>query len=101
MRVAGGVLAAAGLAGALAMPLLGSPGAFPVLLGAAVVLWLVGAGAAAACVAPSRPACGLAALAAGLLGWALILVYALAPLWGVAAAACGVVVATGRLRARA
>ncbi len=101
MRVAGGVLATAGVAGALAGPLLGFPGAFPVLLGAAVVLWLVGAGAAAACVAPPRRAPGLAALAAGFLGWALVLVYALAPLWGVVAAACGVVVATGRLRARA
>jgi len=98
MRVAGGVLAVAGLAGALAVPVLGFPGAFPVLLGAAVVLWLVGAGAAAACVAPARRTSGLAALAAGLLGWALILVYALAPLWGLAAAACGVVVATGRPR---
>lgn len=72
------------------MPLLGFPGAFPMLLGAA-----------AACVAPPRRAAGLAALAAGFLGWALVLVYTLAPLWGVAAAACGVVVATGRLRARA
>ncbi len=101
MRVVGGVLAAAGVAGAVAVPLLGFPGAFPVLLGAAVLLWLVGAAAAAACVAPPRRVSGVAALAAGLLGWGLILAYALAPLWGVAAAACGVVVATGRRRARA
>ena len=89
MRIAGGVLAAAGAVGALAVPLLGFPGAFPVLLGAAVILWLVGVGAAAACVAPPRRTSGLAALSAGFLGWALVLVYALAPLWGVAAAACG------------
>lgn len=102
MRIAGGVLVAAGAVGALAVPLLGFPGAFPVLLGAAVILWLVGVGAAASCVAPPRRASGLAALSAGFLGWALVLVYALAPLWGVAAAACGVVVvASGRLRARA
>ena len=101
MRVAGAVLAAAGVVGALAVPLLGLPTAFPVLLGAAAVLWLVGMGTAAACVAPPRRAAGLAALAAGLLGWPMLLVYGLAPLWGVAAAACGVVVAVRSARPRA
>ena len=93
MRAAGAALAAAGMAGALAVPLAGLPGAFPVLLGAALVLWLVGAGTAAACVAPPRRGVGLAALAAGVLGWPMLLVYGLAPLWGVLAAACGVAVA--------
>jgi hypothetical protein len=93
MRLAGVALATAGVVGALAVPLLGLPEAFPVLLGAALALWLVGAGAAAACVAPPRRVPGLAALAAGLLGWPLLLVYGLAPLWGVLATACGVVVA--------
>jgi len=99
MRAAGATLAAAGLAGALAVPLLGLPGAFPVLLACALVLWLAGAGAAAACVAPPRRAAGMAAVAAGLLGWALLLVYGLAPLWGTLAAACGVVVARTSRRA--
>jgi hypothetical protein len=93
MRVAGVVLAVAGVAGALAVPLLGLPAAFPALLGSALVLWFVGAGAAAACVAPPRRTTGLAALAAGLLGWPVLLVYGLAPLWGALAAACGVAVA--------
>lgn len=95
MRVAGSVLAAAGVTGALAVPLLGLPGAFPVLMGASLVLWLVGAGAAAACVAPPRRVPGIAALAAAALGWAVMLSYALAPVWGTLAAACGVVVAVG------
>lgn len=97
MRVAGGVLVAAGLVGALAVPVIGIPEAFSVLLGAAVVLWLVGAGAAAASLAPPRRTVGIAALAAALLGWPLLLLTALAPLWGLAAAVCGLVVATGRL----
>ena len=92
MRIAGGVLVAAGLAGALAVPLLGFPGAFPALLGAAVVLWLVGAGTAAACLAPPRRTEGIAAVCAALLGWPLLLVVALAPLWGLAAAASGLAV---------
>jgi hypothetical protein len=96
MRTAGAALAAAGLAAALARPLLGLPGAFPVLLAAALVLWLVGAAAAAACLAPPRRAPGLAALGAGLLGWPVVLAYGLAPLWGVLAAACGLVVARRR-----
>jgi hypothetical protein len=98
MRVAGIVLTGAGVTGALAVPLLGLPAAFPLLLGSAVVLWFVGAGAAAACVAPPRRAPGLAALAAGLLGWPVLLVYGLAPVWGVLAAACGVAVARGSRR---
>jgi len=97
VRAAGIVLAVAGIAGALAVPLLGIPGAFVVLLASALVLWLVGAVTAAACVAPPRRAAGAAALAAGLFGWGVLLVYGLAPLWGALAAACGVVVS---LRAR-
>jgi hypothetical protein len=99
MRVTGAVLALAGLAGAVALPLLGTPAAFPLLLLAALVLWLVGAATAAACLAPARRTPGLAALGAGLLGWPLLLVYGVAPLWGALAAACGVVVAVrGRRR---
>ena len=92
MRVAGVVLALAGLVGAAALPLLGRPGAFPLLMLSALVLWLVGAPTAAACLAPPRRVPGLAALGAGLLGWPLLLVYGLAPLWGLLAAACGAVV---------
>lgn len=98
MRIAGAVLAAAGIAGALAVPVLGFPGAFPVLLGAALVLWLVGAGTAAASLAPPRPVPGLAAAAAALLGWPMLAVPGLGPLWGGVAALCGVVVAAGRVR---
>jgi hypothetical protein len=97
MRVAGGALVAAGLVGALAVPLLGLPGAFPVLLAAAVVLWLVGAGVAAASLAPPRRTVGIAAICAALLGFPLLLLFAFAPLWGAAAGACGLVVATGRV----
>jgi hypothetical protein len=96
MGAVGVVLAAAGAAAALAVPLLGLPGAFPVLLGAALVLWLVGTAAAAWCVAPPRRASGLAALAAALLGWPLVLVFWLAPVWGGLAVACGVVVTARR-----
>ena len=98
MRIAGGVLVAAGIAGALAVPVLGFPGAFPVLLGAALVLWLVGAGAAAASLAPPRLTVGLAAVGAALVGWPVLLVPGLAPLWGSLAALCGVLVAAGRVR---
>ncbi len=98
MRVAGAILALAGLVGAAALPLLGRPGAFPLLLLAALVLWLVGAATAAACLAPPRRVPGLAALGAGLLGWPLLLLYGLSPLWGVLAAACGVVVAAQAVR---
>jgi hypothetical protein len=92
MRTAGLVLTAAGASGAIAVPLLGLPGAFPVLLGAALVLWIGGAATAAWCVAPPRRSSGFAALAAALLAWPLTLRYGLAPLWGVLAAICGVVV---------
>jgi hypothetical protein len=96
MRVTGAVLALAGLVGAAALPLLGTPAAFPLLLLAALVLWLVGTAAAAACLAPPRRTPGLAALGAGLLGWPLLLLSGLAPLWGVLAAGCGAVVAVSR-----
>jgi hypothetical protein len=86
------VLAALGLAGAAAVPALGLPGAFPALLVLALGLWLVGAGTAAAALAPARRTAGLAALGAALLGWPLLLLYGLAPLWGLLAAACGAVV---------
>jgi hypothetical protein len=92
MRAAGAALVLAGLAGAAALPLLGRPGAFGILLLCALALWLVGAGTAAACLAPPRRAAGLAALGAGLLGWPLLLLYGLSPLWGLLAAACGAVV---------
>ncbi len=100
MGIAGAVLAAAGLVGALAVPLVGLPGAFPVLLGAALVLWLVGAGTAAASLAPPRPAEGFAALTAGVVGWPMLFAYGLSPLWGALALACGVVVAGGLRRMR-
>jgi len=93
MIAAGVVLAVAAVVGALAVPLLGLPGAFPVLLVAALILWLVGAAVAALCVAPPRRAQGLAALGAALLGWPMLLVYGLSPLWGGLAALCGVAVA--------
>lgn len=93
MRVAGVVLLIAGLVGAAARPLAGMPAAFSLLLAAALVLWLVGAATAAACLAPLRRGAGLAAAGAALLGWPLLLAYPLAPLWGVLAAACGLVVA--------
>jgi hypothetical protein len=96
MRVAGAVLALAGLVGAVALPVLGRPGAFGLLLLAALVLWIVGAATAAACLAPPRRTPGLAALGAGLLGWPLLVLYGLSPLWGLMAAACGVVVAVRR-----
>lgn len=89
MRTAGAALAAAGLAAAPASPLLGLPGAFPVLLGAALVLWFVGLAAAAACLAPPRRAPGLAALGAGVLGWPVVLAYGLSPLWGLLATGAG------------
>ncbi|MGE0597889.1 MAG: hypothetical protein AB7J35_12100 [Dehalococcoidia bacterium] len=92
MRIAGGVLTAFGILAAVAMPTVGLPGAFPILLGAALVLWFGGVATAAWCVAPGRLWPGLAALGAAALGWPLILFYGFAPLWGVLAAACGVVV---------
>lgn len=92
MRAAGAALVLAGLVGAAALPLLGRPGAFLLLLLSALVLWFTGAAAAAACLAPPRRAAGLAALGAGLLGWPLVLLYGLSPLWGLMAAACGAVV---------
>jgi hypothetical protein len=98
MRITGAVLALAGLVGGAALPLLGTPGAFPLLLPAALVLWLVGAATAAACLAPPRRTPGLAALGAGLLGWPLLLLSGLAPLWGALAAGCGVAVAVSRSR---
>ena len=91
MRVTGVLLAVAGVLGAIVVPLLGLPGAFPVLMGAALVLWIGGAATAASCVAPARPLAGLAALTAALLAWPLVLVYGLAPLWGALAAIAGVV----------
>jgi hypothetical protein len=92
MRVVGAILVVAGALGALAVPLLGFPGAFPILAAVAVLLWFVGTGAAAACVAPARVLPGIAALMAALLGWPLMLIYGLAPLWGVLVAACGILV---------
>jgi hypothetical protein len=96
MRIRGTILMLAGVVGALAGPLLGLPGAFPVLLPVALVLWFVGTTTAAVCLAPPRRTPGLAALAASLLGWPLLLLYGLAPLWGALAAVCGVLVAIRR-----
>lgn len=96
MRFAGGLMVIAGIAGALAVPLMGTPGAFAVLSVCAMVLWFTGAITAAACVAPPRRAAGIAAIAGGLLGWPLLLVYGLAPLWGLLAAAGGVTVIARR-----
>lgn len=92
MRVVGCILTVTGLLGALAVPVLGFPGSFPVLVAAAVILWFVGTGAAAACLAPARLVPGVAALAAALLGWPIVMIYGLAPLWGLLAVACGVLV---------
>jgi hypothetical protein len=91
MRVVGVVLTAAGTLAAIVVPILGLPGAFPVLMGAALVLWFGGVATAAWCVAPQRLPSGLAALAAAILAWPLILVYGLAPLWGALAATSGLV----------
>ncbi|MGE3075955.1 MAG: hypothetical protein AB7N24_08720 [Dehalococcoidia bacterium] len=92
MRIAGGMLTVFGVAAALAMPLLGLPAAFPVLMLAALLLWFTGVGTAAWCIAPLRRWPGLGALAAAALAWPVVLFYGFAPLWGIAAAACGVVV---------
>jgi hypothetical protein len=100
MRVAGIVIAVAGLCGAIAGPVLGFPGAFAVLLVVAVVLWLVGIGVAAASLAPPRPVTGIAALVAALCGWPMIPAYSLAPAWGAVAAASGALVATESLQRR-
>ncbi len=89
MRTLGAILVAAGIVGAAAVPLLGFPGAFALLMVAAVLLWFVGIAAAAACLAPARPVQGTSALMAAVLGWPLVLLYGTAPLWGLLAAACG------------
>lgn len=96
MRVGGTILTVAGVAGALAVPLLGLPGAFPVLLLVALVLWFVGTATAVACLAPLRRTSGMAALAASFLGWLVMFSYPLAPVWGGLAAGCGVLVAIRR-----
>ncbi len=93
MRIAGALLALAGVLAALARPLFGLPAGFPVLLGAALVLWLVGIGTGAASIAPLRRRVGLAALGAALMSWPTIMLFRLAPLWGGVAAICGLVVA--------
>lgn len=93
MRVAGVGITLAGAFGAIAVPWRGLPEAFGLLLVAALVLWLLGTCSAAACVAPARPRAAAGALAAAVLGWLMLFDYARAPLWGLAAAACGVVVA--------
>lgn len=96
MRAAGIALAMAGALAALARPLVGLPGAFPILLGAALVLWLVGIGAAAGAVAPPSRRIALAALGAAVMSWPTIVLFRLAPLWGAVAVVCGLVVATAR-----
>jgi hypothetical protein len=89
MRTLGAILATAGIVGATSVPLLGFPGAFALLMAAALVLWFAGIAAAAVCLAPARPVQGTAGLMAAMLGWPLVLLYGTAPLWGLLAAACG------------
>jgi hypothetical protein len=96
MRVLGIILGMAGILGAVASPLLGFPGSFAVLMPVAVVLWFVGIAATAVSLAPARPLRGIAAAVAAICGWFLLFVYGFAPLWGITAAACGVVVAVDR-----
>ena len=99
MRALGVILIAAGAVGAVAVPLLGFPAALIALMGAAAVVWFVGIAAAATCLAPARPLQGGAAATAAVLGWPMVLVYGLAPLWGLAVVVCGVLV-SGALTAR-
>jgi hypothetical protein len=91
MRTLGAILVAAGILGVVAVPLLGFPGAFALLMVAAVLLWFVGIAAAAACLAPARPVQGAAAAGAAACGWPLVLAYGIAPLWGLVAACCGLI----------
>lgn len=98
MRIPGVVLVLAGALAAVARPLFGLPGGFPILLGAALVLWLVGIGTGAASIAPSHRRAGLAALCAALMSWPTVLLFRLAPLWGAVAAVCGLVVVTAGSR---
>ncbi|MCB0871827.1 MAG: hypothetical protein H6531_10995 [Actinobacteria bacterium] len=95
IRIAGGMLAIAGLGGALARPLLDIPGAFPVLGICALVLWFVGTATAASCLAPPRPISGAAAISAAVLAWPLLFVSGAAPLWGGLSLVCGVLIAAG------
>ncbi len=97
MRVAGALIVVLGVVGAVALPILGLPGAFGVLLLAALTLWLVAVPTAAACLAPPRRIAGTAALGSGVLGWPLLLAYPLSPLWGALIAICGVVVIADRI----
>jgi hypothetical protein len=92
MKTLGGIIIAASVIGIIAVPVMGVPSAFLALGVAALVLWFVGIGAAAACVVPARPQQGIAALIAAILGVPLILAYGLAPLWGVMSAVCGLLV---------
>ncbi len=92
MKRLGVILIVANLLGTIAVPVLGVPSAFLVLGVAALILWFVGIGAAAACVVPARPRQGIAALIAATLGVPMILAYGFAPLWGATGAICGLVV---------
>ncbi len=98
-RAAGSALAAAGLTGAVAVPAMGVPDAFGVLLPVALVLWFVGVGAAVGCLAPLRPLAVAGALGAAALAWPALLRYGLAPLWGALAAVCGAMVVVAPVRA--
>jgi len=97
-RVAGVVIVLAGVAGTVAVPALGLPGAFPVLMLAALVLWFTGVGTAAGCVVPARPRAGVSALVAAVMAWPLIVLHGQAVLWGAVATGCGLVVALDRGR---
>lgn len=92
MIVAGVLIIVAGVCGAIARAALGLPQAFPILLACSLILWLSGVGAAAAAAAPVRRVAGWSAFIAALLGWALLLLADLAPVWGIAAAGLGVTV---------
>lgn len=93
IRAAGGVIAGAGLVGALVVPVAGFPAAFSVLSAVALVLWFVGVATAAGCLVPARPRCGSAALVAAALAWPLAIAPVRSSVWGTMAAVCGLAVA--------
>ena len=92
LRASGGLIALAGLAVALAVPVIGSPEGFRIILAGALVLWVTAAAVAAGCVVPARPAAAAAAVA-GLCGWASFAWFDAAPAFGALAAAAGALIA--------
>lgn len=69
LRSAGALIALAGAAVGLAVPVIGRPEGFWLLMLGAVVLWIAGAATAAGCVVPARPFAGTAAGLAALCAW--------------------------------